>query len=108
MDSDLKRQAAAAEIIGSQDSTTDEGLIELKKKIKAKKLKAEEAKNGDETENDSEFEGIEPSKMLNEKRYGDDFLAMAELAGRIPSSYLVDINHEKFAKEHGFEPLDIN
>ena len=45
--------------------------------------------------------------MLNEKRRGDDFLAMAELAGRIPHSYLIDINCEKFAREHGFEPLDI-
>jgi len=71
-------------------------------------MKGEEVKHGEETENDSEFEGIEASKMLNERRYGDDFLAMAELAGRIPSSYLVDINYEKFQKETGFEPLDIN
>ena len=46
--------------------------------------------------------------MLNERRIGDEFASMAEVAGRIPHSYLIDISCEKFAKEHGFEPLDLN
>ena len=35
-------------------------------------------------------------------------MTLGELGGKIPPSFLVNINFERFAKENGFEPLDFD
>jgi len=76
-------------------------------KKKEKKPEKQGESKGDETESDSDFENITPLKTLSDKKYGEDFLNMGEMSGKIPASFLVRVNFEKFAKENGFEPLDL-
>ena len=43
---------------------------------------------------------------VRQSNYLEEHLTVGELAGRVPSSLLVNIDFQKFSKENGFEPVD--
>lgn len=84
-------------------SVTDEEEEAVLPKAKRAKTKR---RQGDDTESDSDFDNIK-QEPRGERKYLEEYLTLGELGGKIPPSLLVNVDFEKFAKENGFEPLEL-